>query len=141
MLRAALAGVVIGVTARVLMRVAALVSGSEGGFNPGATTMIIALFVVAAVGSWLGAQLFARWPTASVVVTVLALVPLWLPGGSIAVVEVSSRVGGPLIETLGVVLVALTIVGCMVAAPLRGWQAGRRPRTPQARNPTASGTN
>ena len=92
MLRAALTGVVIGVTARVLMRVAVLVSGSERGFNPGATTMIIALFVVAAVGSWLGAQLFARWPFAGVVVTVLALVPLWLPGGSIAVVEVSSRV-------------------------------------------------
>ncbi len=136
MLRAALTGVVIGVTARVLMRVAVLVSGSERGFNPGATTMIIALFVVAAVGSWLGAQLFARWPFAGVVVTVLALVPLWLPGGSIAVVEVSSRVGGPLIETFGVVLVALTIVGCMVAAPLRGWQAGRRPRTPHVRNPT-----
>jgi hypothetical protein len=136
MLRAALAGVVIGVTARVLMRVAVLVSGSEAGFNPGATTMIVALFVVAAVGSWLGARLFARWPFVGVVVTVLALVPLWLPGGSIAVVEVSSRVGGPLIETLGVVLVALTIVGCMVAAPLRGWQAGRRPRTPNVRNPT-----
>lgn len=136
MLRAALAGVVIGVTARVLMRVAVLVSGSEGGFNPGATTMIIALFVIAAVGSWLGAQLFARWPLTGFVVTVLALVPLWLPGGSIAVVEVSSRVGGPLIETFGVVLVALTIVGCMVAAPLMGWQAGRRPRTVRVRNPT-----
>jgi hypothetical protein len=136
MLRAALAGVVIGVAARVLMRVAVLVSGSEGGFDPGATTMIIALFVVAAVGSWLGAQLFASRPFAGVVVTVLALVPLWLPGGSIAVVEVSSRVGGPLIETFGVVLVALTIVGCMVAAPLRGWQAGRRPLAPHVRNPT-----
>ena len=135
MLRAALAGVVIGVTARLLMRVAALFSGSESGFDPGATTMIIALFVVAAVGSWLGARLFARWPNVGMVVTVLALVPLWLPGGSIAVVEVSSRVGGPLIETFGVILVALTIVGCMVAAPLRGWQAGRRPRTPHVRNP------
>jgi hypothetical protein len=134
MLRAALAGVVIGVTARLLMRVAALVSGSEGGFDPGATTMIIALFVVAAVGSWLGARLFARWRNLGMVVTVLALVPLWLPGGSITVVEVSSRVGGPLIETFGVVLVALAIVGCMVGAPLRGWQAGRRPRTPRVRN-------
>jgi len=135
MLRAALAGAVLGVTARLLMRVAALLSGSEGGFDPGATTMIIALFVVAAVGSWLGARLFARWPYAGIVVTALALVPLWLPGGSIAVVEVSSRVGGPLIETFGVVLVALTIVGCMVGAPLRGWRAGRRPRTPHVRNP------
>ena len=130
MLRAALAGVVIGVTARLLMRVAALVSGSDRGFDPGASTMIVALFVVAAVGAWLGARLFARWPYAGMVVTALALVPLWLPGGAITVVEVSSRVGGPLIETLGVILVALTIVGCMVAAPLRGWQAGRRPRTP-----------
>ena len=135
MLRAALAGVVIGVTARLLMRVAALVSGSDSGFDPGATTMIIALFVVAAVGSWLGARLFARWRNAGIVVTVLALVPLWLPGGSIAAVEVSSRVGGPLIETFGVILVAITIVGCMVAAPLRGWQAGRRPRTPHGRTP------
>src|SRR5215217_5398459 len=116
MLRAALAGVVIGVTARVLMRVAALVSGSEAGFDPGATTMIVALFVVAAVGCWLGARLVARWPFAGLVVTVLALVPLWLPGGAITVVEVSSRVGGPPIETVGVVLLALTIVGCMVAA-------------------------
>jgi hypothetical protein len=135
MLRAALAGVVLGVTARLLMRVAALVSGDEGGFDPGATTMIIALFVVAAAGSWVGARLFARWRIAGLVVTVLALVPLWLPGGSIAVVEVSSRVGGPLIETFGVILVALTIVGCMVGAPLRGWQAGRRRRTPHVENP------
>ena len=130
MLRAALAGVVIGVTARVLMRVAVLVSGSEGGFNPGATTMIIALFVVAAIGSWLGARLFARWPFAGVAVAALALAPLWLAGGSIAAVEVSSRVDGPLIEAFAVVLVALTILGCMVAAPLLGWHAGRRPRTP-----------
>jgi hypothetical protein len=135
MLRAALAGVVLGVTARLLMRVAALASGSEGAFDPGATTMIIALFAVAAVGSWLGARLFARWRYAGIVVTVLALVPLWLPGGSIAVVEVSSRVGGPLIETFGVILVALTIVGCMVGAPLQGWQAGRRPRAPQVKTP------
>jgi len=135
MLRAALAGVVIGVTARLLMRVAALVSGSDSGFDPGATTMIIALFVVAAVGSWLGARLFARWRNAGMVVTVLALVPLWFPGGSIAAVEVSSRVGGPLIETFGVILVAMAIVGCMVAAPLWGWQAGRRPRTAHGRTP------
>jgi hypothetical protein len=135
MLRAALAGVLIGVTARLLMRVAALVSGSERGFEPGATIAIIALFVVAAVGSWLGARLFARWRYVGIAVTVLALLPLWLPGGSIAVVEVSSRVGGPLMETFGVILVALTIVGCMVGAPLRGWQAGRRPRAPRVRNP------
>ena len=135
MLRAALAGVVIGVTARLLMRFAALISGSEGEFEPGATTAIIALFVVAAVGSWLGARLFARWRHVGMVVTVLALVPLWLPGASFAVVEVSSRAGGPLIETIGVILVALTIVGCMVGAPLRGWQAGRQPRTPHVRNP------
>ena len=130
MLRAALAGIVIGVTARLLMRVATLVSGSDSAFDPGATSMIIALFVVAAVGSWLGARIFARWRNAGMAVTALALVPLWVPGGSIAVVEVSSRVGGPLLETFGVILVAMTIVGCMVAAPLRGWQAGRRPRTP-----------
>ena len=138
MLRAALAGVLIGVTARLLMRVAALVSGSDGGFNAGATTMIVTLFVVAAVGSWLGARLFARWRPAGMVVTGLALVPLWLPGGSIAVVEVSSRAGGPPMETLGVILVALAIAGCMVAAPLRGWQAGRRPRTAQLRNPASA---
>jgi hypothetical protein len=135
MLRAALAGVVIGVTARLLMRIAALVSGSDSGFDPGATTMIIALFVVAAVGSWLGARIFARWRNAGMAVAVLALVPLWVPGGSIAAVEVSSRVGGPLIGTFGVVLVAVTILGCMVAAPLLGWQAGRRPRTPHVGTP------
>jgi hypothetical protein len=131
-LHAALAGVVIGVTARVLMRVAATISGSESEFDPGASTMIIALFVVAAVGSWLGARLFARWRYAGVVVTVLALVPLWLPGGSITVVEVSSRVDGPPMETFGVLLVALTIVGCMVLAPLGGWRAGRGPRSSRA---------
>ena len=125
MVRAALAGVVIGITARVLMRVAVLLSGSEGEFSPGASSMIVALFVLAAVGAWLGARLFGRWPVAGLVVTSLALAPLWLPGGSIAVVEVSSRVDGPLIETLGVVLIALTIVGCMVAAPLGGWRTGR----------------
>jgi hypothetical protein len=135
MVRAALAGVVIGAIARLLMLVAALASGSEAEFDPGATTAIIALFVVAAVGSWLGARLFARWRIAGVVVMVLALLPLWLPGGAIAAVEVSSRADGPLTETFEVILVALTIVGCMVAAPLRGWQAGRRPRTPHPRNP------
>ena len=135
MLRAALAGVVIGVTARLLMRVVALISGSDSGFDPGATTMIIALFVVAAVGAWVGARLFSRWRYPGMVVTVLALVPLWFPGGSIAAVEVSSRVGGPLLETFGVVLVAVTIVGCMVAAPLWGWHAGRRTRTPYGRTP------
>jgi hypothetical protein len=127
--RAVLAGVVIGVTARLLMRFAALATGSETAFDTGATIMIITLFALAALGSWLGARLFARWRNVGMVVTVLALVPLWLPGGSIAVVEVSSRVGGPLTETIGVILVALTIVACMVAAPLRGWQAGR-PRNP-----------
>lgn len=131
MLRAALAGVVIGVTARLLMRVTALVSGSESEFELGATLMIIALFVVAAVGSWLGARLFARWRTAGIAVTVLSLVPLWLPGGSIAAVEVSSRVGGPLTETFGEVLLALAIVCCMVAAPLRGWLTGRQPPAPR----------
>ena len=135
MLRAALAGLVIGVTARLLMSVAALISGSDGEFDPGATTMIIALFVVAAVGCWLGARLFARWRIAGVVVTVLSLAPLWLPGGSIAAVEVSSRVGGPLVESVGVILVGMTIVGCMVAAPLQGWHAGSRPRTPHSRTP------
>lgn len=133
MVRAALAGVVIGVIARLLMRVAALATGSEAEFDPGATTGIIGLFVVAAVGSWLGARLFARWHIAGAVVIVLALLPLWLPGGAIATVEVSSRADGPLIETFGVVLVAVAIVGCMVAAPLRGWRAGRRPRTPHDR--------
>lgn len=130
MLRAALAGVVIGFTARLLMRVAALVSGSAGELDPGASTMIIALFVVAAVGSWLGARLSVRWRSVGMVVTVLAVVPLWLPGGSIALVEVSSRMGGPLRETVGVILVALMIVGCMVGAPLQGWRAGRRRQTP-----------
>lgn len=130
MLRAALSGVVIGVTARLLMRVLAVVSGSEAEFKGGASAGIVALFVVAAVGSWLGARLFGRWRGVGVVLTGLALVPLWLPGGSIAVVEVSSRVGGPVVESVVVVLVALMIVGCMVGAPLRGWQAGRRPHTP-----------
>ena len=134
MLHVALAGFLIGVTARLLMRVAALVSGSEREFDPGVSTMIVTLFVVAAVGCWLGARLFARWRSVGMLVTVLALLPLWLPGGSIAAVEVSSRVGGPLLETLGVFLVALTIVGCMVGAPLRGWQVGRRPRTPHVSN-------
>jgi hypothetical protein len=135
MLRTALAGVVIGLTARLLMRVAALISGSAAAFDPGASAMIVALFVVAAVGSWLGARLFGRWRSVGMVVTVLAVVPLWGPGGSIAVVEVSSRMGGPVRETSGVVLVAMTIVGCMVVAPLQGWLAGRRGRTPLVRIP------
>jgi hypothetical protein len=56
-------------------------------------------------------------------------VPLWLPGSSIAIVEVMEHATGPAVEALGVVAVALLIGGCMVAAPVLGNRIGRRPRT------------
>jgi hypothetical protein len=127
LLRAALVGVVVGTVARVLMRAAALITGSDLEFTPGASAMIVGLFVVACVGAYAGAMLFRRWRIVGVTVTIATLVPLWLPGSSIAVVEVTEHAGGPVIKTVGVVAVALMIGGCMVAAPVLGSRIGRRP--------------
>jgi hypothetical protein len=126
LLRAALVGVVVGVAARVLMRAAALITGSDLGFDPGASLMIVGVFAVACIGACAGAMLFKRSRILGVLLTIATLAPLWLPGSSIAVVEVKEHAGGPVAEVLGVVVVALMIVGCMVAAPVLGNRIGRR---------------
>jgi hypothetical protein len=125
LLRAALVGVVVGTVARVLMRAAALITGSDLGFHSGASAMIVGLFMVACIGACAGAMLFRRWRIVGVIVTIATLVPLWLPGSSIAVVEVTEHAGGPVIKTVGVVAVALMIGGCMVVAPVLGSRIGR----------------
>jgi hypothetical protein len=71
-------------------------------------------------------MLFGRSRILGVIVTVVTAVPLWLPGSSIAIVEVKEHATGPAVEILGVVAVALLIVGCMVAAPALGNRIGRR---------------
>ncbi|HUS21909.1 MAG TPA: hypothetical protein VMZ66_07860 [Aeromicrobium sp.] len=126
LLRAALIGVAVGIVARVLMRVVALLEGSDLGFDPGASVMIVGLFAVASVGACAGAMLFKRSRILGVIVTVVTAVPLWLPGSSIAIVEVMEHATGPAVEALGVVAVALLIGGCMVAAPVLGNRIGRR---------------
>jgi len=126
LLRAALVGVAVGIVARVLMRAAALITSSDLEFDPVASVMIVGLFGVASVGACAGAMLFRRWRIVGVIVTIATLVPLWLPGSSIAIVEVMEHAGGPVIKTLGVVAVALLIGGCMVAAPVLGNRIGRR---------------
>ena len=130
LLRAALVGIAAGVVARILMRGVALVQGAKPGFDPGTSALIVGLFAVAAVGAGAGAMLLARSRPLSLLVAALALVPLWLPGSSIAVVEVSEHAKGPLAERFGVIALALMIVGCMVAAPLMGWRIGRRQEDP-----------
>jgi hypothetical protein len=126
LLRAALIGVAVGTVARVLMRVVALLEGSDLGFDPGASAMIVGLFAVASIGACAGAMLFKRSWILGVIVTVATVVPLWLPGSSIAIVEVKEHATGPAVETLGVVAIALLIGGCMVTAPVLGSRVGRR---------------
>ena len=111
---------------RTPMRAVALLEGSDLEFDPVASVMIVGLFTVAAIGASAGAMLFRRSRIFGVIVTVVTAVPLWLPGSSIAIVEVMEHAGGPAIKTLGVVAVALTIGGCMVAAPVLGNRIGRR---------------
>ncbi|HSI25889.1 MAG TPA: hypothetical protein VK948_00655 [Aeromicrobium sp.] len=125
LLRALLVGIVVGVAARVLMRLASLITGSDTEFDPAASTMIVAVFALAGIGACSGAMLFARSRLAGGALLTLTLVPLWLPGSSIAIVEVSEHATGPLIQAAGVVAIALLIVGGMVAAPLCGWRIGR----------------
>jgi hypothetical protein len=108
------------------MRVVALVEGSDLGFDPGASVMIVGLFAVACVGACVGAMLFRRSRIVGVIVTVVTALPLWLPGSSIAIVEVKEHANGHVAQALGVVAIALLIGGCMVAAPLLGNRIGRR---------------
>jgi len=87
--------------------------------------MIVGLFTVTCVGACAGAVAFGRWPIVGILVTVLAMAPLWLPGSEIVVVEVGAHAKGSLAKILGVVAVALMIVGCMVIASVGGWRIGR----------------
>jgi hypothetical protein len=100
--------------------------------------MIVGLFTVTCFGACAGAIVFGRWPIVGILVTVLAMVPLWLPGSSIAVVEVGAHAKGSPAKILGVVAVALMIVGCMVIASVGGWRIGRASlsREPRSLSPT-----
>lgn len=137
LVRAALVGLGFGVAARLLMRVAALLSGSDREFDPVASALIAGLFAVPSVGAFTGARLFRRSRILGILVTAVTLVPLWLPGTSIAVVEVTEHAHGPIVNVVGVVAVALLIGACMVAAPLSGNRIGRRRAGAVDSRPTA----
>lgn len=122
---AVVVGLTVGIAARALMRVAAWVGGSTAEFHVGPSTMIVGLFTVTCVGVCAGAVAFGRWPIVGIVVTGLALAPLWLPGTEIVIVEVGAHAKGSLARILGVVAVALMIVGCMVLVSVGGWRIGR----------------
>ena len=122
----ALLGAVIGVVARLLMRLVALVAGDEPAFTWGASLAIVGLFVVSAAGAAAAATLASRRWLAALVVLATSF-PVLLMGTAIGLGEVvaveaeahdlaAAETGGQAAERTGV----LVDDGHRVAAKFEG---------------------
>ena len=123
----ALLGAVIGVVARLLMRLVALLAGDQPSFTWGASLAIVGLFVVPAGGAAAATLASRRWLAALVVVA--TSFPVVLMGTAIGVSEVVSALdeGVAGLRRLALLVVAALILVLALATPYLGWRlAGRR---------------
>jgi len=123
----ALLGAVIGVVARLLMRLVALVAGDEPAFTWGASLAIVGLFVVSAAGAAAAATLTSRRWLAALVVLATSF-PVLLMGTAIGLGEVVAAIDEGIAGAarLALFVLAVAILGLAFATPYLGWRVGGR---------------
>jgi ABC-type transport system involved in cytochrome c biogenesis permease component len=124
---AVVGGILFGIAARILMRAAALINGDVPGFNLGASAMIVGVFTLAPMATYLGALIARTRPRAGSLLAVVLTLPLYVPGVSIALVETSEHASLSL-AGFASTAIAVIIVACLATSSLLGWRIGRRRR-------------
>lgn len=121
-----LIGLLLGLAARIVMRVIAIIQGDEPEFTVAATAGIMSFFAIAAVGGGWGGGL-ARHPRIGLGLAVLATAPIAALGVAIGGGDLSQSVDDqPLGVFIVIVLCAIVIAGCVVASPVLAWRLSRR---------------
>ncbi len=124
--QALLVGLVLGIAARLVMRLITIIEGDRPEFTIGATAGIVGVFVLASLGgAWGG--LLMRHRRIGIALAALATLPVSLLGIAIG--------GGDLIQSVEdqpigtfilILLVSLVIALCVVASPVLSWRLVRK---------------
>jgi len=122
----AVGGLVLGASARLTMRVAAVMMQQEPHFSLGASGAIVGLFVLSGAGAGAAAAAGLR-ALASILVVAATSGLLLLTGGGIGVGEATAVYDLFLSEarTHGVLALAALIGLMVLATPFLGWRLGR----------------